>query len=126
LPPAGSTRSSNIGPAAGIALFVIAVTAVRPRPLYPLHARRAGRLSDSPNPRAVLTYAEPGTSPAPRGFFLFCGGVLRASILVVSGSQRLQSNRLFMSTRPTLLACWAAICTAPLSRNCSTLREVLV
>src|SRR5262249_22647341 len=72
-PPPGSTRSSNIGSAAG--------NAVRPRPLYLLHARRAGRLLDSPNPRAVLTYAKPGTSPAPRGVFLFCGGVLRASIL---------------------------------------------
>jgi len=33
---------------------VIAITSVRPRPLYLLHARRAWRLSDSPNPRAVL------------------------------------------------------------------------
>src|SRR5262249_2560218 len=34
-------------------------------------ARRAGRLSDSPNPRAVLTYAEPGTCPPPDRGFLF-------------------------------------------------------
>src|SRR5262249_24618709 len=40
-------------------------------------ARRAGRLSDSPNPRAVLTYAEPGTCPAPERGFLFCRQVLQ-------------------------------------------------
>src|SRR5262249_62312274 len=43
-------------------------------------ARRAGRLSDSPNPRAVLTYAEPGTCPAPERGFLF----RRATSLVAS------------------------------------------
>src|SRR5262249_52644093 len=35
------------------------------------YARRAGRLFDSPNPRAVLTYAEPGTYPALLRGFLF-------------------------------------------------------
>jgi hypothetical protein len=66
----------------------MAITSVWPRPPYLLHARRAGRLSDSPNPRAVLTYAEPGTSPASLRGFLFCGRVLRASILVGKGERR--------------------------------------
>src|SRR5260370_42594034 len=78
----------KIAPTAENALFVMAITSVWPRPPYLLDARRAGRLSDSPNPRAVLTYAEPGTSPAsPRGF-LFCGRVLQASILVGKGERR--------------------------------------
>jgi hypothetical protein len=78
---------------------VIAVTAVRQQPLYLLHLRRAGRLSDSPNPRAVLTYAEPGTSPAsPRGF-LFCGRFLQASILVGKGERRFKLHGSTHGTR---------------------------
>src|SRR5262245_13076612 len=50
--------------------------------------RRAGRLSDSPNPRAVLTYAERGPCPAPERGFLF----RRATSLVAS---RWSSSRWF-------------------------------
>src|SRR5262249_9976033 len=61
---------------AEIALFVTAVTSAWWRPPYLPYPRRAGRLSDSPNPRAVLTYAEPGTYPAPERGFLFWGASL--------------------------------------------------
>jgi hypothetical protein len=100
----------NIASPGRIALFVMAITSVWPRPPYPFYPRRAGRLSDSPDPRAVLTYAEHGTCPALSGVFFLsarksCGPSAKGSLRNVRHEQPIGHPLLEMlsSHRPSLL-----------------------